>query len=396
MTSRASVDPPEALGADSRPPWRSARSLLRRRRRVGAGTNGSGAAVSRRLRREASATASAVVIAMLLLAGCAPGQDSTRPVAAAPIPASPGPRFTADAFVTGDGAVLPLRRWLPAGPPKAVILALHGFNDYSHAFAGPGAAWARDGIATFAYDQRGFGAAPARGFWAGRVALAADADAAVGVLHRLYPRVPVYLLGESMGGAVAIVAVTGAGGLPPPAVAGVILAAPAVWGRTTMGLLPRLALWAGVRLLPALTLTGRGLHIEPSDNIAMLRALSRDPLVIKATRVDTVWGLVNLMDRALAAAPRLDAPLLLLYGAHDQIIPPGAMRRFVEMLPPDPPQPRRIALYRRGYHMLLRDLDAAIPERDVASWVFDRAASLPSGADDGATAALLRDGSPAG
>ena len=35
-----------------------------------------------------------------------------------------------------DGAALPLRRWKPAlkfKAPKAVIIALHGFNDYSKA-----------------------------------------------------------------------------------------------------------------------------------------------------------------------------------------------------------------------------------------------------------------------
>ena len=200
--------------------------------------------------------------------------------------------------------MLPLRKWLPpggsgGGQVKAVILALHGFNDYSNAFEGPGEAWAKRGIATYAYDQRGFGAAPERGFWPGRAALAGDAAMASRILRRLYPGVPLYLLGESMGGAVAVVAMTGESGAPIPDVDGVILTAPAVWGRATMDLLPRLALWAGVRLMPGLTLTGRGLEITPSDNIAMLRALSRDPLVIKETRVDTIYGLVDLMDAAL-------------------------------------------------------------------------------------------------
>ena len=52
-------------------------------------------------------------------------------------------------------------------PVRAVILALHGFNDYSNAFEGPGEVWAGHGIATYAYDQRGFGAAPERGLWPG-------------------------------------------------------------------------------------------------------------------------------------------------------------------------------------------------------------------------------------
>ncbi|MGH7032020.1 MAG: alpha/beta fold hydrolase, partial [Stellaceae bacterium] len=231
----------------------------------------------------------------------------TRITHLAPMPA---PRFIDGEFVTTDGKRLPLRKWLPQGKIKAVILALHGFDDYSNAFAASGAAWARDGIATYAYDQRGFWAAPEHGRWPGRAALASDAAAACGILRRRYPGVPLYLLGESMGGAVAVVAMTGESGTPIPNVNGVILSAPAVWGRSTMGILPRVALWAAVRLAPGLTLTGRGLHIRASDNISMLRALARDPLVIKATRVDTIWGLVNLMDAALASAPRLHAPLL--------------------------------------------------------------------------------------
>ena len=258
-----------------------------------------------------------------LSAACAP--TSERPVAAdlrsaAQVAVSRDdgePRFTAAAFVTADGRHLPLRRWLPAGRVKAVILALHGFNDYSNAFTAPAKEWARDGIATYAYDQQGFGAAPEHGRWPGRAVLAADTAAACGVLRRLYPGVPLYLLGESMGGAVAVVAMTGEAGTLVPYVDGVILTAPAVWGRATMGLMPRVALWIAARVMPGLTLTGQGLHILASDNIPMLRALGRDPLVIKETRVDAIWGLVNLMDAALAAAPRLRVPLLVMYGEHD-------------------------------------------------------------------------------
>ena len=215
---------------------------------------------------------------------------------------------------------------------KRVILALHGFNDYSNAFVGPGEAWAKQGIATYAYDQRGFGAAPERGFWPGRAALAADVATAARVLRRRHPGVPLYLLGDSMGGAVAVVAMTAESGTPVPDVDGLILTAPAVWGRSTMDLLPRVALWAGVRLMPGLTLTGRGLEKKPSDNIAMLRALSRDPLVIKETRVDTIYGLVDLMDAALDSAPFLEAPLLVMYGAKDEIVPKTPIRRFVGSL----------------------------------------------------------------
>jgi alpha-beta hydrolase superfamily lysophospholipase len=184
-----------------------------------------------------------------------------------------------------------------------------------------------------------------------------------------------------MGGAVAVVAVTGESGTPAPDVDGVILTAPAVWGRATMDLLPRLALWGGVRLMPGLTLTGRGLEIKPSDNVAMLRALSRDPLVIKETRVDTIYGLVDLMDAALDSAPSLDVKLLVMYGAKDEIVPKTPIRRFVGGLPPECRHRAKLAWYTDGYHMLLRDLEGPVVAGDVASWVLAPAAPLPSGAD---------------
>lgn len=339
------------------------------------------------------------IVALLLLVGCAPTTDEDVKLAgigttrAAADPKAV-PHFTDTAFVTADGQILPLRKWLPgagdSGRVKAVILALHGFNDYSNAFDEPGRRWAKAGIATYAYDQRGFGAAPERGLWPGRAALAADAATAAQILRRSYPGLPLYLLGESMGGAVAVVAMTGESGTPVPDVDGVILTAPAVWGRETMGLLPRLALWAGVRLMPGLTLTGRGLHIMPSDNSAMLRVLANDPLVIHETRIDTIYGLVDLMDAALASAPSLEAPVFVMYGAKDEIVPKEPMRRFIDALPAQPPRRQRFAWYDKGYHMLLRDLEAPVVIADVTGWVLAPAAPLPSGADRAATQVFAR------
>jgi alpha-beta hydrolase superfamily lysophospholipase len=153
-----------------------------------------------------------------------------------------------------------------------------------------------------------------------------------------------------------------------------------------MDLLPRLALFAGVRLFPDMILTGSGLRIRASDNLPMLKALARDPLVLKGARLDTVYGLVDLMDDAFAAAPRLTAPTLVLYGAHDQVIPRPPIAQFVAHLSADPGHFRRLAYYAQGYHLLLRDLDAAAVAGDVASWILERAAPLPSRADAAETA----------
>lgn len=313
----------------------------------------------------------------LLLSACATAPHPAGPDVQAPV-------LDADAMVAADGARLPLRSWLPEAGPKAVVIAIHGMNDYSNAFDGPGKALAAKGIAVYAYDQRGFGRGPHAGWWSSTAAMAADLRAAAHLLAARHPGTPLYLLGESMGGAVTIEAAVHA---PMPEVKGVILSAPAVWGRSSMPWYQRAALWLAYQVAPGWTLTGRGLKIQPSDNIEMLRALSRDPLVIKQTRVESINGMVDLMDAAQADAPRLELPALLLYGAHDEIIPPEPTWEAVAALP-RLGNGQRAALYVNGWHMLLRDLQAQVVIDDIAAWIADPSAPLPSGADRAASEKL--------
>ena len=133
--------------------------------------------------------------------------------------------------------------------------------------------------------------------------------------------------------------------------------------------------------LPWMTFTGEGLEIKPSDNIEMLRALGRDPLVIKETRVDTIYGLVNLMDAALNGSNGLRAKTLLLYGELDEIVPRQPTLKMIGELPSVPSQLHRVSLYSDGYHMLLRDLQAETVWRDIIAWIQDPDGPLPSGGD---------------
>jgi alpha-beta hydrolase superfamily lysophospholipase len=129
--------------------------------------------------------------------------------------------------------------------------------------------------------------------------------------------------------------------------------------------------------LPWLQLTGKSLHISPSDNIEMLRALGRDPLVIKETRIDAMYGLSNLMDEALFQAERLHVPTLVQYGKNDQVIPEKPIFLMLEKMP----TATRKVFYEHGYHMLLRDLQGEKPLADIAAWIADHDNPLPYGTD---------------
>ena len=321
------------------------------------------------------------LLLLLVLGACAPQLQP-------PSTATAAPQLLADRMIMDDGVALPLRHWQPTGEPKAVILALHGFNDYSLSFDAPAKTWTAAGIATFAYDQRGFGATPYRGLWAGEDRMMADLRTAAALLRARYPATPLYLLGESMGGSVIMAA---AASTDPPPADGLILAAPAIWGRETQGPIQTGALWLAAHTVPWAELTGEGLHVHPSDNIAMLRQLGRDPLVIKETRVDAIYGLVNLMDRAYEAAPHLHGRVLVLYGSREDILPGSAVLATLHRMPADLGRRPRVAFYRKGYHMLLRDLDAELVRGDIAAWIVDPAAPLPSGGDALAAQVLATD-----
>lgn len=338
--------------------------------------------------RAASRALAGIALCLALwLGACAPTLQPMGPRIAQPA-------VTAEAVRVADGSLLPMQQWLPEGRPKALILALHGFNDYANAFDAAGRWWAARGIATYAFDQRGFGRTGRRGIWPGVETMVADLLDAASALKSQHPDVPLFLLGESMGGAVIMAGLAGRG--LPPGVGGAILVAPAVWSRDTMPFYQRWALFAASWTVPWMELRPpRNLNIRPSDNIEMLRALGRDPLVIKATRVDAVRGLTDLMDLAMESANRFAVPSLVMYGAHEQLIPEVPRRRALARLP-DPPAPDagpRIAVYPHGWHMLLRDLQAEVVWRDVLAWIEDRAAPLPSGADSQTlVASLHRDG----
>lgn len=298
----------------------------------------------------------------LFLSGCAtfPGAP----------PQTVTPRIETGRLIAGDGAALGLEVWRPDAP-KAVIVAVHGMNDYAHSFRLAGEALSKAGIAVYAYDQRGFGRSPGFGRWPGTPALIADLNAAIAAVRSAEPGLPMVVAGHSMGAAVVLAAMRERA-LDADAV---ILAAPGVWGASQMPLPYRLSLNLAAALAPGKTLTGERAGRQATDNIPLIREMIKDPLVIKATRIDAVLGVVRLMGAGWSASNKVGGRILLLTGEKDEIIPVKTQKRLADRLCGDV----AAKLYSASWHMIFSDLGAAPVWEDAADFVLETAAKKAAG-----------------
>jgi alpha-beta hydrolase superfamily lysophospholipase len=320
----------------------------------------------------------AAFLLLLVAASCAPTLKPAGPAIGEPV-------LLDDAYVAADGTRLPLAVWRPEGPAKAVMIGLHGFNNYRMEFREAAPELARRAILLYAYDQRGFGGSPTHGYWAGNDALVEDAVAVGRLVRARHPDLPLRYLGLSMGGAVAMLALTRP---DPPPVAGAVLVGPAVWGRKHIGAFGSWVLDRLAHSIPAYPASVSGIPITPTNNSEVLRRMMRDPNVIKETRTDALWGLLGLMDEALESASRLRAPSLFIYGLKDDIVPREPTLDAIERVPAD--SPVRVAIYPNGHHMILADKATTIVADDVAAWAIDPTGPLPSGTDEAGVAPLRK------
>ena len=100
---------------------------------------------------------------------------------------------------------VPYRSWIPLDKPHVVLLCVHGLGFSSESFSEFGRSMAGHGFAVYALDVRGFGQ------WMQRQddkvdfeGCMSDVEAALRSLRKVYPGLPVFLVGESMGGAIAL------------------------------------------------------------------------------------------------------------------------------------------------------------------------------------------------
>lgn len=338
-----------------------------------------------------------------LAAACAPLQQRAFAPETAPVPS-----LSDSGFISFDGARLGLdiyRARAPsrgAGPcddgggvdlsarapacvaaaeiystdPDVVIIAVHGMNDYAGAFNSAGAWWAAHGATVYAYDQRGFGRSPGWMIWPEHAVMRKDLATAVAVARQRHPNARIAVVGESMGAAMAVTAFADA---DAPKADALILSGPGFRGWGALPWFYSASLWVSSHVRPDwIVIPPKGVRIVATDNNAKLREMWFNPLVQKSNRIDSVFGVVSIMEEAdakIAQLPR-SVPTLMLYGAKDEMIPVEGVMRATAKMPPHV----KTAYYAKGYHMLMNDLQAETVWSDILAFVRHPESPVASGA----------------
>ncbi|CAN5610348.1 hypothetical protein BH11CYA1_BH11CYA1_47670 [soil metagenome] len=267
----------------------------------------------------------------------------------------------------------PSLSWLPTDRvrPEVAVLCLHGFSLHKGCFEALGKELAKNGIATYAMDLRGFGE---RKIASDHNGLDFDGDivdvkAMLEQIHKNHPGIPVVILGESMGGAIAL-RVTA---FYPELVSGLISSVPA-HDRFAMSDDEK----SVVRKCVLQTVVGA--YYKPMTDVAMAAVekitdkpelrneWKSDPMMrINFSPKDFVQ-LDEFLAHNLEAAPRIKTtPVLFIQGTNDKLIrPAGTWKLYERLATPN----RQMVLSKNSEHLIFeKGQYTADDMKFVVSWI---------------------------
>jgi len=216
------------------------------------------------------------------------------------------------------GLKLFTQAWLPDGEPRASVVIAHGGAEHSGRYAWVAEQLTARGYAVHALDHRGHGRSEGPPGYVDRFAHAVeDLDRLIDGLAA-----PVFLLGHSMGGCLALLYVLD----HQDRLAGLVLSSPLcsldeVPGplRVAARVLNRIAPKAGVHQVDA-----TGVCTDPE----VVRAYDEDPLVYRGKlAARTVVEIDDSVNRIRAREAQITLPLLVLSSPGDTIVEPAGAAR---------------------------------------------------------------------
>jgi len=284
---------------------------------------------------------------------------------------------------TGVGGLgIHWRAWLPSGTPHAVVLIAHGAAEHSGRYEWVAERLTERGFAVLALDHRGHGRSDGPRAYVDRLDHAvADLHALVRLAAAREPGAPLFVLGHSMGGLVALAYAL----RHQDELAGLVLSAPlAALEVAAPARIAARALGTVAPRLPLAKIDGSTVSRDP----AVVAAYDADPLNHRgALPARTVAELLAATAALPERLPELRLPLLVVYGTGDRLVDPAASR-LVDARAGS--ADKTLTAYEGLYHEVLNE-----PERDqvldeIAAWIEARTGEPMARRTTGHT------GSPAG
>ena len=269
---------------------------------------------------------------------------------------------TSPHLLTRDGVELHLNDW-PASRPRARLLLVHGLGEHSGRYAALAGDLNAQGISLRGFDHRGHGRSQGK-----RGALGKQADClsrdAIDVFETYAAEgddLP-FLLGHSMGGLVAMHAVTVLGLRPR----GLVSSSPALASHASR--IDRLLSRVLMQLAPDLTVAN-GL---PADKLSHAPGIERqyldDPCNHNRISARLARYLFEAGPRVIAAAPSLPVPTLLQIAGSDHLVDASGARAFAAAAPGELLEFHE---YPDLYHEIYNEAEPARGEvmADLSAWL---------------------------
>lgn len=268
-----------------------------------------------------------------------------------------------DRFTTRDGLSLYEQCWLPEEEPRAAVVVVHGVFEHSGRYTQLADDLNRRGYAVYAMDLRGHGRSE------GDRAMIRSFDLYLDDVELFLERVtarqtgkPVFLLGHSMGGAVAALL----GITRPPKIRGLILSAPAVSVASGVFPLLRRLAWLASIVWPTLRVTRLGCRFISRDP-AVVEDFRNDPLVFHDRfPVRTGAEILRAAKRIQTDAERITLPMLIMHGTGDYVTDPQGSRMLVARAHSTD---KTLRLYSGLYHEIFSEPERQQVLDDLLAWL---------------------------
>ncbi len=256
--------------------------------------------------------------------------------------------------------------WLPQGPVEKIILMCHGFQCHSDLYYVLGDYFFDKNVLIVSADQRGHGRTSGiRGHLDSFDLVYQDMRLLIHHLKRKYPKVPLYLMGESMGG----LTVLNFAVQVPHDIEGLIALVPGIRPRS-FSIIKNFFIFASfLKYIPI----KKPIIKIPSDynNPTYFPAFneydSHDLLHANPISLGMVFNLLNLFRTTLPCIKnKIQKPILICQGTGDKLLDPQGAFELSQLIPtPD----KTIQIYQNANHSLLMDQNAQKIYSDIYTWL---------------------------